>query len=316
MWCLLEISTSKAQKVHSYFTLHLHNGYYCFIAFTVKRFYLVPSRGYYKAGRLNTCISLSADSSVSRFHATFYIFTDSQGYTQCEIEDCSENGTFVSDNCGARKRLPKGKRVKLKHNDHIRFGIHKCLLQITHYKYNIVVSALSIEEKAMMCIIVQFMGCKLKDIFTVEDCEYTHLTLKTISFTIKLLHALVTQKEIVLFSYWLDLFKIIRPELTCNVPLPDIKDYRPIYSTFDMRPVPQRRTIFVGLEFVFLNQDHAEMYGTLIELAGGSYKCSIESIDYDYLLKKNVLAIQYFGPSQSQNYQTEVKVSGNMHKLL
>ncbi|XP_061391534.1 nibrin-like [Musca vetustissima] len=264
------------------------------------RFYLSNDKPKYTVGRVGTDLELQNDNCVSRSHAVFYV-TESENETFLELEDMgSKYGTYINKDIEKNAPLPKGVKTRLKNNDIVRFGRLQNIWKIQQLNIITITSALTADENAQFNKNIKSIGAKVLHHWS-PVC--THLTMNTPSVTVKLLHALIDQTHIVTTKYWEDLAKAVaqrQPQL----PKPEL--YRPPFdeSDVDVRPKPQRRTIFNGLTFIFLCRKHYDMYGPIVRAAGGACKEITSGVQKNFLIKNNVVVIQYIPSTQSQSSQT------------
>lgn len=86
--------------------------------------------------------------------------------------------------------------------------------------------------------------------------ECTHLTVKNVTATVKLLHALIDQKPIVSVALW---EKYIA-NISQNLPLPNLKDYtnvpivEPLMKNIQLTNFLVPNTLFEGEHFIFANE--------------------------------------------------------------
>lgn len=270
---------------------------------------MVPKYHTYQVGRSAKDISLDADSSVSDLHATFYVFAVVNEFATLEIESRSENKIYLNGDIEKNIPMPNDKRINLKENDRIRFGSGDCILIVQRHKFSVLTSSLDFDKRTKVWRIVLGIGCKIIDVFKMTDCHYTHLTLEEETFTVKLLHALITQKQIVTIEYWKAIYQTIKYRQ--NTLLPEPSNFRPQCGhSFDMGPRAERENIFHGFVFIFLHQNHMDMYGPLVQLAGGKYKFFDESIDKEYLLESKVSTIVYINSAESECSQISTSLAG------
>lgn len=276
-----------------------------------KYYYLLPKIGSYKVGREGVDIKLTTDSSVSDFHAKFYIHLhDAKTLATFEIEDLSKHGIYLNENIRAGQPIPKGKRQTLKHCDRMRFGSGNCILTVQQHLFSVRMSSLDENVQMKIYNIVLGLGCNVvTTAFQIRNHDYTHLTIKEDSFSVLFLHALITQKQIVNVDFWYAIHDIVTGHK--NVPLPQPDNFRPKFAQpFDLSPKAHRRFIFSGFVFVFFHDDHVQTYASLLQHAGARYRFVEKSIDRKYFLKVDVVGIIYESPTEPKISERCTKLAG------
>lgn len=251
-------------------------------------------------GRVGTDLELQNDICVSRSHAVFYV-VESQGQTHLELEDMgSKYGTFYNKDIEKNVPMEKGHKIQLKNNDIIRFGRLQNVWKVQQQNFVTVTSALGPDDVAQVSKNIKSVGGKILDKWS-SDC--THLTMNAASVTVKLLHALIDQSHIVTSNYWADLANAVA---TKQSQLANVESYHPGFGDVDIdaKPKPERRNIFNGLTFVFLCRKHYDTYGPIVKSAGGSCKEITSGVQKAFLVRNNVIVIQYVPATQSQSSQT------------
>ncbi|XP_073836392.1 uncharacterized protein [Musca autumnalis] len=265
-----------------------------------ERYYFSNDKPKHTVGRVGTDLELQNDNCVSRSHAVFHM-TESENETYLELEDMgSKYGTFINKDIEKNAPLQKGVKTRLKNNDIIRFGRLQNIWKIQQSSIITVTSALSADEVAQVNRNIKSIGGKILNHWS-PCCS--HLTMNAPSVTIKLLNALIDQSHVVTTKYWEDFAKAMAQRQS-QLPKPEL--YRPAFdeTEVDVRPKPQRRTIFNGLTFVFLCRKHFDMYGPIVRAAGGACKDLTSGVQKSFLTKNNVVVIQHIPSTQSQSSQT------------
>ncbi|KAL9904409.1 nibrin isoform 1-T4 [Glossina fuscipes fuscipes] len=263
-------------------------------------FYFIADKIEYTVGRLDADLELVNDSSVSRAHAVFQLIIKSKNDVQLQLKDVgSKYGTFHNKDIEKNKRLNKDECLPLKANDRIRFGRFENVWEVKNDVLNVVTSALSKREQTDVEEILGYIGGQ---VFTEWSNTCTHLIMNGSSITIKLLYALLNQKPIITSNYLKDLLKAIRAK---KVSLPNMEHYRPCFDeTFDLSRQPKRQTLLRDYTFIFLHRKHADMYGPLVQSAGATYKSLNAGVQKAFLLKSNVIVIEYTPSTETQSSQT------------
>lgn len=255
-------------------------------------------------GRLGANLELQADICVSRSHAIFHAKE-----THLELEDVgSKYGTFHNQGIEKNTGLEKGRKMKLKVNDLIRFGRLQNVWKVEKLTFITVTSSLAQDDVAQVTANVASLGGKVQGQWS-SDC--THLTMREPSVTVKLLHALVDQKMIVTPNYWKDLAMAVAAKKST---LPKAEMYCPDFDddNINVGCKPERRHLFKGKTFVFLSRKHFDMYGPIVRAAGGSCKDINSGVQKTFLIKANVVVIQYNPSTQTQSSQTISTIAGKL----
>lgn len=100
----------------------------------------------------------------------------------------------------------------------------------------------------------------------------THLTVKELIVSVKVLCAITYGQPIVLIQYWQDLLKCIKK----NIKLPDVENYLPPISEsllnkdVSLKYKPERKTLFEGKIFVFPDENLKKQMASIVKIAGES----------------------------------------------
>ncbi|XP_075164288.1 nibrin [Haematobia irritans] len=286
-----------------------------FITHTIsgERFYFSQNKTEYSVGRLGTDLELQNDICVSRSHAIFHM-VDVDGEKHLELEDMgSKYGTFYNKDIEKNVPLEKGHKIHLKKNDMIRFGRLQNIWKIQEVKFLTVTSALTADDAAKVSKNIKTVGGIILDQWS-SAC--THLTMSTPTVTVKLLRALIEQVHVVTSNYWEDLCSAVA---TNKSQLPKVETYRPKIDLGDGKPIDigckiERRNVFEGLTFVFLSRRHFETYSPIVKAAGGSCKEITNGVQKAFLIKNNVVVIQYIPSTQTQSCsQTINEIADILH---
>ncbi|XP_037951572.1 nibrin-like [Teleopsis dalmanni] len=272
---------------------------------TDETFTLISEHNNYTVGRTSADLVLSHDNSISRSHSILRIIVIDIDKETLSIEDVgSKYGTFINENIENGIKLNQGKQQELSDGDRIRFGIFKNIWHVSHVPIISAISGLSSGDAKIMEHYMSFFGGKLVDKW---DTKCTHLTMKEFRLTVKALHALVEQRPIVTLDYWRNFVDAARRGRST---LPQPNEYKPINSNdlmghnLDCTITPARKTVFSGMTFVFMNANQLEIYGPIIIKAGGATKALKFCVPKSFLLKSNVVVLQYVPSTPSQGTQT------------
>lgn len=271
-----------------------------------------PEKLRYSVGRLGADVELHDDICVSRAHAAFHL-VESEEHFELKLEDLgSKYGTFLNKNIDNNIAIEKGRKITLKNNDTVRFGRLQNIWKVQFMMIQTVTSALTREDNLRLRTYIESLGGKILDQWSV-NC--THLTMKDPSVTMKLLHALIEQKQVVTINYWRDLLSAVN---NIKTSLPKMESYRPDFGddSIDFSCVPKRRTLFRGITFVFLNRKHFDMYSPVIKLVGGICKDLNTGVQKAFLIKEKVVVIQYTPSTQTQSSETIGTIAGMFFLIL
>ncbi|XP_002007605.4 nibrin [Drosophila mojavensis] len=271
----------------------------------MEKILLIPSKATYTIGRLSTDVILSEDLSISRTHVKI---CPSNGGS-LTVEDLgSRYGTFINDDIERSKKMSAKTPTPLHIGDRIRFGALKNVWKLSQLKLLTTASALNATEIHELNNLIKSLNGAIVPSWT-DECS--HLTMDTVTITVKLLHALLDNKPIVRIDFWRELVKLAK---RVHVPndLPKPEDYMPKQPE-DMPSIkwrPERTKLFAGKTFVFMNRKHLDMYGTVVQKASGACKDLNSGVRKPFLTKPNVIVIQYVSSTQSQATETIFSVQG------
>ncbi|XP_037945005.1 nibrin-like isoform X2 [Teleopsis dalmanni] len=268
---------------------------------TDETFTLISEKNNYTVGRTSADLVLSHDNSISRSHSILRIIVSDK--ETLALEDIgSKYGTFINENIENSVKLNQGEQQELSDGDRVRFGVFKNIWHVSHAPIISAISGLSSGDAKILEHYMSILGGKLVDKW---DMKCTHLTMKEFRLTVKALHALVEQRPIVTLDYWRNFVDAARRGRST---LPQPNEYKPINSNdlmghnLDCTITPARKTVFSGMTFVFMNANQLELYGPIIIKAGGATRDLKSGVQKSFLLKSNVVVLQYVPSTQSQDY--------------
>lgn len=198
--------------------------------------------------------------------------------------------------------------IPLQVGDKIRLGALKNVWQLSQLTLATTPSSLSRPEVEELQQILQPLGGSLLPTWK-KECS--HLTMNNVTVTVKLLHALLDNKPIVNVAFWQALSKAAH-RIHISEDWPKAEDYLPSASA-DMPSImwdPDRTQLFARKTFVFCNRKHFDMYGPVVQKAGGACKDLNSGVRRQFLTKNDVIVIQYVPSTQSQATQTIHSVQG------
>lgn len=269
---------------------------------------MVPIKPVYTVGRLSTDLILGDDLSISRTHVRICLSSAGRGQS-LTVEDLgSKYGTFINNDIAANKKMKPKTATTLQVGDKIRFGALKNVWKLEELKLATTPSSLLRPEVEELSKLIGPLGGSVLPSWT-NECS--HLTMDMVSVTVKLLHALLENKPIVCIAYWREFSKVAhRIHVSDDWPKPE--DFPPDQPA-NMPSIkwhPERTKLFAGITFVFCNSKHNEMYGPVVERAGGACKDLNSGVRRLFLTKSNVVVIQYVSSTQSQGTETILSVQG------
>ncbi|GAA6092857.1 nibrin, partial [Tachysurus ichikawai] len=210
-------------------------------------------------GRKNCDILLSNDQSISRVHA--FITVTEQAVT---LKDCSKYGTFVND-----KRLETGSTKTVYAGDKLTFGVFQSKFRLELDSVVVCSSCVDNEGKATLSKDVQALGGRLVNSWS-QEC--THLVMPAVKVTIKTICALLCCRPIVKPQFFTELSRAVQQKKN----LPKAESFRPeidepsiAKEKVDLGPCHERKTLFAGKTFVFLNTKQMKRLSQAISFGGG-----------------------------------------------
>lgn len=232
-----------------------------------RKFIVLPGKDYV-LGRRDCDIVIENDQSVSRKHAILTVAHPEANVANVNkpasitLRDVSKFGTFVNN-----KKF-KGEKV-LQSGDEVRFGTPKSVHRVVYEPFVITTSCVSGPAKNEVRSLVASIGGHVTNDWR-KDCGV--LVMKTLTVTIKVVCALVSQKPIVTVDYLRDLHKHLKGE-AAEKPKPE--KYLPpvmerlVHPDVSFHPAAQRASVFLGMSFYFLSEKQFQKMSLVVELGGG-----------------------------------------------
>ncbi|XP_073728191.1 nibrin isoform X1 [Misgurnus anguillicaudatus] len=221
-------------------------------------FFLLPGQKYV-VGRKNCEILLSNDQSISREHAHFTV--TEQGIS---LKESSKYGTFVND-----EKLETGSTRILQPGDKVTFGVFQSKFRLEKDCVVVCSSCVDNEGKASLSQDLRSIGGQLVNSWTL-NC--THLVMPTVKITIKTICALLCCRPIVKPEFFRAFSKAVQQKL----PLPEPERFRPpidepslSIEDLDLSARPERKGLFKGKTFVFLNSKQMKRLSQAVSCGGG-----------------------------------------------
>ncbi|XP_029779375.1 nibrin isoform X3 [Suricata suricatta] len=231
----------------------------------------------YVVGRKNCGILIAGDQSISRNHAvltanfseTFPRQTDE--IPILTIKDNSKYGTFVNE-----EKMQTGFSQALKTGDRVTFGVFESKFRVEYEPLVACSSCLDASGKtALNQAIVQLGGLTVNN--WTEEC--THLVMISVKVTIKTICALICGRPIVKPEYFTEFLKAVKS----NKQPPQIESFYPPIDepaignkNIDLSGRQERKQIFKGKTFVFLNAKQHKKLSSAVVFGGGDARLITE----------------------------------------
>lgn len=219
------------------------------------------------------------DRSVSRKHAILIAtMADTSSSTDrplLHLKDISSFGTRIN-----KKKAESNVSNSLKDGDKIIFGSIKSAFWV---RFSPLVVTSSCLEKSLKVELEQTMKTLGGKVVAEWGPSCTHLVMQNLSITVKVICALAAQRSVVTVDYFKTLIESIR---NVDVPspeeskfLPKVSDSLAVRRTSTFQSNIQRKSLFNGKTFIFLNASQLKKMHEAIHLAGGTVKLHTEKND-------------------------------------
>ncbi|KAM6214905.1 nibrin [Rhynchocyon petersi] len=231
----------------------------------------------YIVGRKNCDILIDNDQSISRNHATltanFPVDNSSQTYEipVLTIKDNSKYGTFVNE-----EKMQSCISKTLKTGDRVTFGVFESKFRVEYEPLVACSSCLDVPGKTALNQAIFQLGGLCVNSWT-EEC--THLIMMSVKVTIKTICALICGCPIVKPEYFTEFLKAVQS----NKPPPQIESFYPPIDeptignkNIDLSGQRERKHIFKGKTFVFLNAKQHKKLSSAIGFGGGETRLITE----------------------------------------
>ncbi|XP_069674393.1 nibrin isoform X2 [Periplaneta americana] len=262
---------------------------------------------------------LADDQSISRSHAVITVENDVKHLGNPSILPVvtladlgSKYGTFINDGIEGSCRIAKDSKQILKPGDRIRFGLQWNEWRLEYIPLIVTASTLSSEEKKSLKQYVSTLGGHIVNNW--QD-TVTHVTMPSLTLTVKVVCALAHGKPIVTPQYW----KSYVEAVSTKQAIPNYKDFIPplAETTLNMHEVSfdvneKRRTLFAGKQFVFSSPHQFNAYSCMVTAAGAKADVFEQSgMTYEDLIQPSVIVMQHSFNRTSQDSQ----VSGSFQEV-
>ncbi|XP_050020448.1 nibrin isoform X3 [Alexandromys fortis] len=231
----------------------------------------------YIVGRKNCAILIENDQSISRSHAVLRVNFPAAGLSQTyeiptlTIKDNSKYGTFVNE-----EKMQNGLPCTLKTGDRVTFGVFESKFRVEYEPLVVCSSCLDIPGKTDLNQAVLQLGGLTTNSWT-EEC--THLVMASVKVTIKTICALICGCPIVKPEYFSEFLKAVESK---KQP-PEIERFYPPIDepsignkSVDLSGRQERKQIFKGKTFVFLNAKQHKKLSSAVVFGGGEARLMAE----------------------------------------
>ncbi|XP_010586690.1 nibrin isoform X1 [Loxodonta africana] len=231
----------------------------------------------YIVGRKNCRILIDNDQSISRNHAVltanFSVTNSSQAdeIPILTIKDTSKYGTFVN-----AEKVQTCVSQTLKTGDRVTFGVFESKFRVEYEPLVACSSCLDVPGKAALNQTVFQLGGLSVNNWT-EEC--THLVMTSVKVTIKTICALICGCPIVKPEYFTEFLQAVQS----NKQPPQIESFYPPIDepaignkNIDLSERKERKQIFKGKTFVFLNAKQHKKLSSAVVFGGGQTRLITE----------------------------------------
>ncbi|KAG3273923.1 nibrin [Ictidomys tridecemlineatus] len=231
----------------------------------------------YIVGRKNCAILIEEDQSISRNHAVLTANFSLTNLSQINeiptltIKDNSKYGTFVNE-----EKMQNGLSQTLKTGDRVTFGVFESKFRVEYEPLVACSSCLDVSGKtALNQAILQLGGLTVNN--WTEEC--THLVMISVKVTIKTICALICGRPIVKPEYFTEFLKAVQSK---KQP-PQIESFYPPIDeptigskNIDLSERQERKQIFKGKTFIFLNAKQHKKLSSAVIFGGGEARLITE----------------------------------------
>ncbi|XP_023700321.2 nibrin isoform X2 [Paramormyrops kingsleyae] len=184
--------------------------------------------------------------------------------TTLTVTDTSKYGTFVNGD-----QLAQNNARVLQNGDQLTFGVFENKFRVVFEALVVCSSCVDNVGKASLATDVQQLGGRLVSSWS-QDCS--HLVMPTVKVTVKTICALLCCRPIVKPDFFSELRKAARQ--TQALPkaesfLPEIDEPTLEKKNVDLHSVAERKCLFEGKRFIFLNAKQLKRLGSVVGFGGG-----------------------------------------------
>ncbi|TEA41992.1 hypothetical protein DBR06_SOUSAS30110002, partial [Sousa chinensis] len=255
----------------------------------------------YIVGRKNCGILIEDDQSISRNHAVLTANFSVTNLSQTDeipiltIKDNSKYGTFVNE-----EKMQNGLSRILKTGDRVTFGVFESKFRVEYEPLVACSSCLDVSGKTALSQAVLQLGGLTVNNWT-EEC--THLVMTSVKVTIKTICALICGRPIVKPEYFTEFLKTVQskkqpPEIESFYPPID----EPVIGSknIDLSERQERKQIFKGKTFVFLNAKQHKKLSAAVVFGGGDARLITEDNEEDSFFSAPGTCVVDVGITDSQ----------------
>lgn len=231
----------------------------------------------YIVGRKNCAILIENDQSISRNHAVLRVNFPVTSLSQTDeiptltIKDNSKYGTFINE-----EKMLNGLSSTLKTGDRVTFGVFESKFRVEYEPLVVCSSCLDVSGKTVLNQAILQLGGLTANSWT-EEC--THLAMSSVKVTIKTICALICGRPIVKPEYFSEFLKAVESK----TQPPEIESFYPPIDepaignkSVDLSGRRERKQIFKGKTFVFLNAKQHKKLGSAVVFGGGEARLMAE----------------------------------------
>lgn len=231
----------------------------------------------YIVGRKNCAILIENDQSISRNHAVLRVNFPVTSLSQTDeiptltIKDNSKYGTFINE-----EKMQNGLSSTLKTGDRVTFGVFESKFRVEYEPLVVCSSCLDVSGKTVLNQAILQLGGLTANSW-MEEC--THLAMSSVKVTIKTICALICGRPIVKPEYFSEFLKAVESK---KQP-PEIESFYPPIDepaigskSVDLSGRRERKQIFKGKTFVFLNAKQHKKLGSAVVFGGGEARLMAE----------------------------------------
>ncbi|XP_023581862.1 nibrin [Trichechus manatus latirostris] len=231
----------------------------------------------YVVGRKNCGILIDNDQSISRNHAVLTANFSVTNLSQTDeipiltVRDTSKYGTFVNE-----EKVQNCVSQTLKTGDRVTFGVFESKFRVEYEPLVACSSCLDVSGKAALNQAIFQLGGLSVNSWT-EEC--THLVMTSVKVTIKTICALICGCPIVKPEYFTEFLQAVQS----NKQPPQIESFYPPIDepaignkNIDLSGRQERKQIFKGKTFVFLNAKQHKKLSSAVAFGGGETKLVTE----------------------------------------
>ncbi|XP_029332224.1 nibrin isoform X2 [Mus caroli] len=231
----------------------------------------------YVVGRKNCGILIENDQSISRNHAVLTVNFPVTSLSQTDeiptltIKDNSKYGTFVNE-----EKMQPGLSCTLRTGDRVTFGVFESKFRVEYEPLVVCSSCLDVSGKTVLNQAILQLGGLMANNWT-EAC--THLVMSAVKVTIKTICALICGRPIIKPEYFSEFLKAVQSK---KQP-PEIESFYPPIDepaigskSVDLSGRHERKQIFKGKTFVFLNAKQHKKLSSAVAFGGGEARLMAE----------------------------------------